>query len=93
MRVGASTHFLFCYKFWTLKYLFFFLISIDDVINGKPDAPLDTKALSGITFQEDHPWCVDDNELYALHFRTKKLRSVKVPLLFSLYNMSVVINL
>lgn len=71
-------HFLFCYKFWTLKYLYF-LISIDDVMNGKPDAPLDTKALSGITFQEEEdPGCVDDNELYALHFRTKKLRSVKV---------------
>ena len=48
-------------------------------MNGKPDAPLDTKALSGITFQEEEdPGCVDDNELYALHFRTKKLRSVKV---------------
>ncbi|CAF1910005.1 hypothetical protein HID58_047327 [Brassica napus] len=56
----------------------------DDVINGKPDAPLDTKALSGITFQEDHPGCVDDNELYALHFRTKKLRSVKRKILDAL---------
>lgn len=83
----------FATSFGPLNIFFFFLISIDDVINGKPDAPLDTKALSGITFQEDHPGCVDDNELYALHFRTKKLRSVKVPLLFSLYNMSVVINL
>lgn len=63
-------------------FFVFFLISIDDVMNGKPDAPLDTKALSGITFQEEDPGCVDDNELYALHFRTKKLRSVKVPFSF-----------
>ncbi|KAH0938426.1 hypothetical protein HID58_005887, partial [Brassica napus] len=56
----------------------------DDVMNGKPDAPLDTKALSGITFQEEDPGCVDDNELYALHFRTKKLRSVKRKILDAL---------
>ncbi|XP_056850942.1 uncharacterized protein LOC108843040 isoform X2 [Raphanus sativus] len=47
----------------------------DDVINGKFDAaPLDTKALS---FREE-PSCVDDNALYALHVRTKKLRSRKI---------------
>lgn len=60
----------------------FFFVSVDnpdDVIHDKSDAALlDTKALSGMTFRED-PTCVDDNELYALHVRTKKLRSVKVP--------------
>lgn len=60
------------------------------MINGKFDAaPLDTKALS---FREE-PSCVDDNALYALHVRTKKLRSVKVVTYFLVDNMSVVINL
>ncbi|KAL0731710.1 hypothetical protein Bca4012_027804 [Brassica carinata] len=56
----------------------------DDVIKGRSDAALlDTKALSGMTFREE-PTCVDDNELYALHVRTKKLRSVKRKILDAL---------
>lgn len=54
----------------------------DDVINGKSDAaPLDnTKALA---FQEDQSF-VDDNALYALHVRTKKLRPLKRKILDAL---------
>ncbi|KAJ0229237.1 Mucin [Hirschfeldia incana] len=56
----------------------------DDITNRKPDvAPLDTIALSGMTLPED-PSYVDDNELYALHARTKKLRSVKRKILDAL---------
>ncbi|CAH8334556.1 unnamed protein product [Eruca vesicaria subsp. sativa] len=56
----------------------------DDVIHDMSDtAPLNTKELSGMVFQEG-PSYVDDNELYALHVRTKKLRSVKRKILDAL---------
>ncbi|KAF8090422.1 hypothetical protein N665_0476s0002 [Sinapis alba] len=56
----------------------------NDVIKVRSDAaPLDTKALCGMTFREE-PSCVDDNELYALHVRTKKLRSVQRKILDAL---------
>ncbi|CAA7043098.1 unnamed protein product [Microthlaspi erraticum] len=59
-------------------------VNLDDMCNDKAeDAPLATNALYGMEFQED-PSHVDDNALYAVRVRTKKLRSVKRKILDAL---------
>lgn len=62
-----------------MQHFFSSIGNLDDVINSKSDvSPLDTKALHGMAFREDLSF-VDDNSLYAVRLRTKKLRSFKVP--------------
>uniref|UniRef100_A0A1J3HIV2 Uncharacterized protein n=1 Tax=Noccaea caerulescens TaxID=107243 RepID=A0A1J3HIV2_NOCCA len=59
-------------------------VNLNDVCNGKSeDAQLDSKALSAMEFQQD-PSHVDDNALYAVRVRTKKLRSFKRKILDAL---------
>ncbi|VVA95121.1 unnamed protein product [Arabis nemorensis] len=51
--------------------------NLDAVTNGKSDiSPSDSKALHSMEVRED-PSFVDDNALYAVRLRTKKLRSYK----------------
>ncbi|CAN8235168.1 unnamed protein product [Cochlearia groenlandica] len=58
--------------------------NLDVEINGKSEfAHLDAKALFSIAFRED-PSYVDENALYAMRVRTKKLRSFKRKILDAL---------
>lgn len=49
----------------------------DNAMRVRAIAPLDTNALNGMESRED-PSHVDESVLYAMHLRTKKLRSFKV---------------